>query len=254
MIWKFIDSGINTGSYNMELDMMLARTLKSGQAILRLYRWKPYCISLGANQPEDSLNIEKVINDKLDFVKRPTGGRAILHAEELTYSVIYPSNKNFSLNDLYKQVNLALKKGLVLFDEKLKEVSLEYTEPHFPSFYKEEKSAVCFAVSSRNEINYKGRKLVGSAQRNLGDVILQHGSILCGDYHKRIVDYLNLQKISLEGISNEMNTTTTDLNEILNYKVEIEKLKSAIKSGFEEHFGFSFYHSEKEFDLTLSQV
>jgi len=145
----------------MDFDFMLAKTLKADEAILRLYGWKPSCISLGANQPEDSVNIEKVINDKLDFVKRPTGGRAILHAEELTYSVIYPSNKNFSLNDLYKQVNLALKKGLALFDENLKEVSLEQIDPHFPSFYKEEKSAVCFAVSSRNEINYKGKKLVG---------------------------------------------------------------------------------------------
>ncbi|MGB5894117.1 MAG: hypothetical protein WBG58_08055 [Ignavibacteriaceae bacterium] len=252
MNWKFIDSGINTGSYNMAFDMLLARTLKSGQAILRFYRWNPYCISLGANQPEDSLNIVKVINDKLDIVKRPTGGRAILHAEELTYSVIYPSNKNFSLNDLYKQVNLALKKGLTLFDEKLKEVSLEHTEPHFPSFYKEEKSAVCFAVSSRNEINYKGKKLVGSAQRNLGNVILQHGSILCGDKHKKIVDYLALNKNYLDDIRIEMNNTTTDVKEILNYKIEIEKLKSAIKTGFEEHFGFSFYHSEKEFDLALS--
>ena len=254
MIWKFIDSSVNTGSYNMEFDLMLARTLKSGQAILRLYGWKPYCISLGANQPVNSLNIEKVINDKLDFVKRPTGGRAILHAEELTYSVIYPSNKNFSLNDLYKQINLALKKGLVLFDEKLKDVSLEHTEPHFPSFYNEEKSAVCFAVSSKNEINYEGRKLVGSAQRNLGNVILQHGSILCGDYHKRIVDYLALNRNYLDEIRKEMNNTTTDLFEILNYRIEIEKLKSAIKTGFEEHFGFSFNHSEKEYDLALSQV
>jgi lipoate-protein ligase A len=254
MNWKFIDSGINTGSYNMEFDLMLARTLKSGQAILRLYTWSPYCISLGANQPEDSLNIENVINDKLDFVKRPTGGRAILHAEELTYSVIYPSNKNFSLNDLYKQVNLALRKGLVIFDEKLNDVSLEHSEPHFPSFYKEEKSAVCFAVSSRNEINYKGRKLVGSAQRNLGNTILQHGSILCGDYHKRIVDYLALSKNYLDDLKEEMNNTTTDLNEILNYKIEIKKLKSTIKTGFEDHFGFSFYHSEKEYDLAISQV
>ena len=252
MIWKFIDSGLNTGLYNMDFDLMLAKTLKTDEAILRLYGWKPYCISLGANQPEGSLNIEKIINDKLDFVKRPTGGRAILHAEELTYSVIYPSNKNFSLNDLYKQVNIALKKGLTLFDEKLKEVSLEHTEPHFPSFYKEEKSAVCFAVSSRNEINYKGKKLVGSAQRNLGNVILQHGSILCGDYHKRIVDYLALNKKYLDEIKEEMNNTTTDLKEILNYKIEIEKLKIEIKNGFEEHFDFSFYHSKKEFDLALS--
>lgn len=252
MNWKFIDSGLNTGLYNMDFDLMLAKTLKVDEAILRLYGWKPYCISLGANQSEDSVNIEKVINDNLDFVKRPTGGRAILHAEELTYSVIYPANKNFSLNDLYKQVNLALKKGLALFDEKLKEVSLEQTDPHFPSFYKEEKSAVCFSVSSRNEINYKGKKLVGSAQRKIRDVILQHGSILYGDYHKIIVEDLNLQKISLEEIYNEMNKTTTDLKEILNYKIEIEKLKSAIKTGFEQHFGFSFYHQEREFDLALT--
>jgi lipoate-protein ligase A len=252
MNWKFIDSGLNTGLYNMDFDLMLAKSLKPDEAILRLYGWKPYCISLGANQPEDSLDIEKVIYNKLDFVKRPTGGRAILHAEELTYSVIYPSNKNFSLNDLYKQVNLALKKGLALFDEKLKEVSLEYKEPHFPSFYKEEKSALCFAVSSRNEINYNGKKLIGSAQRNLGKVILQHGSILCGDYHKKIVDYLALNKNYLDEIREEIITTTTDLNEILNYKIEIGQLKSAIKKGFEKKFGFNFYHSEKEFDLALS--
>ena len=59
MIWKFIDSGINTGSYNMEFDIMLARTLISGQAILRLYGWKPYCISLGANQLENSLILKE---------------------------------------------------------------------------------------------------------------------------------------------------------------------------------------------------
>ena len=253
MIWKFIDSGLNTGLYNMDFDLMLARTLKFGQAILRFYEWNPYCFSLGANQSEDSLLREKVFTDGIDIVKRPTGGRAILHAEELTYSVIYPSNNNYSLNDLYKQVNLALKKGLALFDERLKEVSLEHREPHFPSFYEEEKSAVCFAVSSRNEINYKGKKLVGSAQRNLGNVILQHGSILCGDYHKRIVDYLALNINYLDDLKEEMNNTTTDLFEILNYKIEIEKLKSAIKSGFEEHFGFSFNHSEKEYDLTLSK-
>jgi lipoate-protein ligase A len=107
-------------------------------------------------------------------------------------------------------------------------------------------------ISSRNEINYQGKKLIGSAQRNLGNVILQHGSILCGDYHKNIVDYLALNKNCLDKIRKEMNNTTTNLKEILNYKIEMEKLKSEIKTGFEEHFGFSFYHSEKEFDLALS--
>ncbi len=60
MIWKFIDSSINTGSYNMEFDLMLAKSLKPDEPILRLYGWNPYCISLGANQPESSLNIQKI--------------------------------------------------------------------------------------------------------------------------------------------------------------------------------------------------
>jgi lipoyl(octanoyl) transferase len=249
MIWKFIDTGINTGSYNMDFDLMLAKTLKADEAVLRLYGWNPYCISLGMNQTEESLNLNKVLADKIDVVKRPTGGRAILHSEELTYSVIYPSNNNYSLNDLYLEVNLALKKGLVLFDEKLIDVDLENTTPHFPSFYKEEKSAVCFSVSSKYEINYYGKKLVGSAQRKIGNVILQHGSILYGDYHKNIVDYLNIKKISFEEIKNEMDKTTTDLNDILNYKIELDKLINVIRAGFEQHFDFSFEHSSREFDL-----
>ena len=77
---------------------------------------------------------------------------------------------------------------------------------------------------------------------------------MCGDYHKRIVDYLALNRNYLDEIRKEMNNTTTDLFEILNYRIEIEKLKSAIKTGFEEHFDFSFNHSEKEYDLALSQV
>lgn len=252
MIWKFFDTGINTGSHNMDFDLMLAKSLKSDEAILRLYEWKPYCISLGANQTEETLNLDNVLVDKIDVVKRPTGGRAILHSEELTYSVIYPSNKNYSKNDLYREVNLALKKGLVFFDRKLSDIDLENNSPHFPSFYKEEKSAVCFSVSSKYEINYHGKKLVGSAQRKIGNVILQHGSILCGHYHKKIVEYLNLQKLSPDNLRNEMDETTIDLKEILKYKIDIEKLKYSVRSGFEQHFDFSFEHSSSEFDLALS--
>jgi lipoate-protein ligase A len=252
MIWKFIDDGIKSGSYNMDSDVMLVNTLKAEEAILRMYRWDPYCISLGANQSEDSLLIEKVIADGLDVVKRPTGGRAILHSEELTYSVIFPAGSLFSLKEFYKEINVALKKGLALFNKELKEVELEHSAPHFPSLYKEDKSAVCFSVSSKYEINYKSKKLVGSAQRKIGNVILQHGSILCGDYHKRIVDYLALEKKSLEEIRDEMNRTTTDLNEILGFKINFNKLIASIKKGFELHFDFSFDHSEKQFDLAAS--
>jgi lipoate-protein ligase A len=235
MRWEFIDTGFNNGSFNMEFDLLLAKSLKPDQAILRFYRWKPFCISLGANQSEDSLIEENVLSDGVDVVKRPTGGRAILHANELTYSVMSPS-KDISLKELYREINLAIKQGLSHFDERLKNVNLEHNEPHFPSFYKKDKSAICFAVSTKNEINYNGKKLVGSAQRKLGEVILQHGSILCGDYHKKITDYLSLQKNSLNDIRLEMDNTTTDLQEILNKSINIDKLSSSIKKGFEEQF------------------
>ena len=69
-------------------------------------------------------------------------------------------------------------------------MELEKSQPDFREFYKEGHSAVCFAVPAKSELKFDGRKLVGSAQRKFGNVILQHGSILCGEFHKKIVDYL----------------------------------------------------------------
>lgn len=252
MKWQFTDTGLNTGSFNMEFDLLLAKSLKPDEAILRFYRWQPYCISLGANQSENSLNTDKVFSAGYDIVTRPTGGRAILHAEELTYSVVFSANGISSSKELYKEINLAIKKGLSFFDEKLKHVSLAHNEPHFPSFYKNDKSAICFAVSSKNEINFNGKKLVGSAQRKLGNVILQHGSILCGDYHKKITDYLSLPGESLAEIRNEINDTTTDLREILNKPVNTAALSSSIKKGFEYHFNadLTYFNGEPGFVLS----
>lgn len=254
MNWKFISSGINSGSYNMDFDMMLAKSLNSNEAILRLYQWKPNCISLGTNQSEGSLKLEKIITNNMDVVKRPTGGRAILHSEELTYSVIYPIFNKFSPKELYREINLALKKGLIMFNSILENIKLEYVQPHFPSFYKKDKSVVCFAVSSKDEINFEGKKIVGSAQRKMRNVILQHGSILCGGKHKEITEYLNLPEESLREIRNEINYNTTDLNEILKENINIEGLISSIKRGFETHFNFVFENLEQKSDLALSFV
>ncbi len=254
MNWKFISSGINSGSYNMDFDMMLAKSLNSNEAILRLYQWKPNCISLGTNQSEGSLKLKKIITNNIDVVKRPTGGRAILHSEELTYSVIYPICNKFPPKELYREINLALKKGLIMFNSILENIKLEYVQPHFPSFYKKDKSVVCFAVSSKDEINFEGKKIVGSAQRKMRNVILQHGSILCGGKHKEITEYLNLPEESLREIRNEINYNTTDLNEILKENINIEGLISSIKRGFETHFNFVFENLEQKSDLALSFV
>lgn len=239
MRWKFLDSGVNSGKFNMDFDVFLAENFKQGNALLRLYRWNPYCISLGANQSFADIDLSKTRYHQIDVVKRPTGGRAILHSQELTYSVIYPIDPTTSAKNIYNEINLALRKGLINFDPRLNAIDLEHSQPDFKEFYKSDISAICFAVSAKSELNYKGKKLVGSAQRKLGNVILQHGSILCGAYHKKIVDYLNVADEKTE-MSNEISSTTIDLKTALNIQVDYAKLSASILNGFKEHFNSDF--------------
>lgn len=240
MRWKFLDSGVNSGKFNMDFDVFLAENFKQGNALLRLYRWNPYCISLGANQSFADIDLSKTRYHQIDVVKRPTGGRAILHSQELTYSVIYPIDPTTSAKNIYNEINLALRKGLINFDPRLNAIDLEHSQPDFKEFYKSDISAICFAVSAKSELNYKGKKLVGSAQRKLGNVILQHGSILCGAYHKKIVEYLNVADEKKTEMSNEISSTTIDLKTALNIQVDYAKLSASILNGFKEHFNSDF--------------
>ncbi len=251
MNWHFVNNGFNTGSYNMEYDLELVRNF-SGFPVLRLYQWKPYCISLGANQDFNSVDQKKSADHCIEIVKRPTGGRAILHAEELTYSVVHPISINKTPKKIYGEINLALKNGLVIYNSELEKIELEHTQPHFPSLYKDPKSTLCFAVSALNELNYEGKKVVGSAQRKMGNIILQHGSILCGSFHKKIVDYLNLPSEKLEEIKNDIEQNTTELEAILGDKINYLKLSEAIKTGFENHFNVKL--EEEIFEEIIPQV
>lgn len=244
MKWLFVNSGAGTGQFNMDFDLYLARNSKPDEVIFRLYQWNPYCISLGANQNIASINTALAKSDGIDIVKRPTGGRAILHAEELTYSVIYPVDSQTSAKNIYYEINLALKQGLSLYDERLKLVELENIQPDFPKVYKEEISSICFAVSAKNELKFLGKKLVGSAQRKLGNAILQHGSILCGDYHKKVVTYLNEPIGDVSLYTEEIDNTTTDLGSILRSEINYNKLGNSLVRGFEEHFQIKFDNSD----------
>jgi len=239
MKWYFIDTGLNDGNFNMQFDIELTKKISNNDCILRLYRWKPYCISLGANQNFSDINLNKAQSDNIDVVKRPTGGRAILHSEELTYSVVFPLSLNKSVRDIYNQINLALKNGLELFNPELK-IELENRQTDFRNFYKKDISSICFAISAKYEINYAGKKLVGSAQRKIGNVVLQHGSILCGTYHLKLTDYLNIENERLKEISDELHRTTIDLKTILEKEIDIPELSESIKKGFENHFNISF--------------
>ncbi len=246
MKWNVIISGENTGKFNMDFDLDLAKSFPE-EPILRLYRWKPYCISLGANQRIEDVNIPKALIDNIDVVKRPTGGRAILHSEELTYSVVFPLKLNYSARAIYNEINLALREGLIFYDSLLNQLELEHNQVDFKNFYKEDKSSVCFAVSAKSEINFLNKKLVGSAQRRIGNVVLQHGSILCGNYHLKVIDYLNFDDERKRILKNEIAETTIDLESILKKEINYEYLSECIIQGFIKHFNADV--DLKEFSL-----
>ncbi len=249
-----MNTGAETGKFNMDLDLFLAKKLKADEACLRLYQWKPYCISLGANQNIDSINLEAAKKDNIDVVFRPTGGRAILHSEELTYSVILPLNSTSSAKEIYQNINLALAEGLKRYDEKLNLIKLETKQPNFSLLYKEEKSALCFAVPAKSELKFKGKKLAGSAQRKFNNALLQHGSILCGTYHRNIVKYLNIDENYLSKIKRDLDQTTTELNTILNKVIDYTRLAYSIRNSFSSFFNCIFEEIDLESFLEQSGV
>lgn len=244
MIWQYVNTGENTGSFNMDFDMNLVNGAGSDTVILRLYRWEPYCISLGANQSVSEINVVKAEADGIDIVKRPTGGRAILHSEELTYSVIMPLTGELSPRQIYEQINFALIDGLKIYNPGLTELELEGVQPDMLSFYKRNLSAACFGVPAKSEIKYSGRKLVGSAQRKIGNVLLQHGSIMCGSFHVNLADYLYLDKDEISLIKDNLKNKTTELESILQQKTEYPLLEKSIVAGFEEFFGVNMLREE----------
>ena len=236
MNWKYLHTGENTGSYNMEFDLKLVDEIVPGDIYFRLYRWKPFCISLGANQDSKEINAAKIKEDGIDLVKRPTGGRAILHSEELTYSVTMVLEQEISPRNMYRQINFALIEGLKIYAPFLMNLEVEGVNPDLLSFYKENLSAACFGVPAKNEIKYSGKKLVGSAQRKIGNVLLQHGSIMCGNYHVNLADYLNLDEIERSGVKKILQNQTTELETILNNETDYEKLSESLIEGFEKFF------------------
>ena len=244
MIYHLIDDGANSGEYNMSFDIQLAEECKDNELFFRLYRWNPYTISLGANQTTDDIDLEKTKRDGIDVVKRPTGGRAIFHSEELTYSVIVPLSFGLLPKEIYRSVSEALVVGLLKYDNRLNQTALESVQPNFPEILKSTSGSICFASAAKNEIKFSGKKLIGSAQKKMKNVVLQHGSILCGTKHKELLNYLTLPNELKSEIIDEMDEKTIEIETILNEKVDYKRLRNCLTLGFEEYFGIKFNSKE----------
>ena len=160
----------------MALDeALLRRVARTGETIVRVYSWATPTVSLGRNQPaRDRYDLDRATARGIDFVRRPTGGRAILHHREITYAVAAPVAGYGSLPESYRAINRLLLEALRTLGVDARE-ALASTRAPVPS------TAPCFDAPVSGELVVGGRKLVGSAQVRDGEAFLQHGSILVED-------------------------------------------------------------------------
>ena len=190
--WRLLLDPPAEGAWNMAVDEVLLDGIAAGSAppTLRFYTWTPACLSLGYFQPFSVVNVEGCRGLGIDIVRRPTGGRAILHDRELTYSVALPASvlgHDAGILPSYRRLSLALQAGLARLGI---EVSLA-PESEAPS--RAGQSPVCFDRPSAHEILLRGRKVVGSAQVRRAGALLQHGSIVIEPQLATLVACLRLE-------------------------------------------------------------
>ena len=175
-IARIVDREPHPGSHNMATDLSLLDLAdREGVAFLRLYRWAPYCLSFGRNEPAlRRYDREAITARGLDLVRRPTGGRAVWHARELTYAVASPIAHFGSMVTAYRVIHEILADAVRL-------LGAEATLAAAPVRMGRLEAGACFARPAGGEVLVRGRKVVGSAQLRKGDAFLQHGSLLLED-------------------------------------------------------------------------
>ena len=217
------------GAFNMAADeVLLEQTKGEHTTILRLFQWNPWTLSLGKHQSLADVDLEACSRNNIMVVRRLTGGRAVLHAQELTYSICIPSkSEEFGMHhEIAARIGQSLCYGLQSLGADVQWMNKgRKVVGH--------RTPLCFASVARGEILWQGKKVVGSAQRVMDDVILQHGSILLDNAHQQIVDLL---KNSQTSSGNILMSHTATLRDIIGNVPDRDNLITCISDGFKKYF------------------
>jgi lipoyl(octanoyl) transferase len=163
----------------MALDHALASTLRPEEAVLRLYGWSTPTVSFGRNEPVVGLyDPDRAEGHGIDVVRRPTGGRAVLHDAEVTYAVVVPQRAMGGARDVYVQINRGLVAALAALGAPVTVATEGRSAPL--------DAGPCFQIPVDGEVTALGRKLVGSAQARIDGALLQHGSIMLSGDQSRL--------------------------------------------------------------------
>lgn len=223
---KLIEYKENNGEYNMRFDSQLLNEAiqeQEKEPIIRFYGWNPPCVSLGRNQSIENINTDFCKNNGIDIVQRITGGRGLLHDNEITYSFICSIEflgKGESIIASYKEISSAIIEGFKNIDIKLELGGKKKIEA---------KHDYCMLISTGADLSYNGKKLIGSAQYRKQGYILQHGSILF-NYNTQIIKEIFYEK------NNNDITCIEEINPSLNRNDVI----NAMTEGFKDYFFISY--------------
>jgi lipoate-protein ligase A len=240
--WRLVETQACDGARNMATDMALAESVRAGgDPVLRFYRWWPPCISLGRNQPAKGQYDEREAERRgIEFVRRPTGGRAVYHHHEVTYSVIVGDRQLGGPRRTYEAIHKALLAGLRLLG-----ASTEIVDPGHalrPS------TVPCFQELDGGAIVSGMKKLVGSAQLRESGVLLQHGSLLLtGDQSPT----MSLLKVKWKAGPADRPAA---LDEILEHLPTWGELVDNLANGFERLLGIQLSHSRLSDEEKARQV
>ncbi len=216
-----VEEAPRPGPWNMAVDVALAETAAARGAIaIRLYRWSPPCLSLGRNQPAARrYDRERLAAQWIDVVRRPSGGGAVYHDDELTYSISLPARALGGPRVTFRTVHAAITHGL-------RALGLPVEPWRGARRRRALSSAPCFAQAAEGELVVEGRKLVGSAQVRIGPALLQHGSILLGG------DQTPAAALRARQRTAPPEADAASLERALGYRPEWSALVAALADGF----------------------
>ena len=244
--WRLIKTPPARGAWNMAVDEAILITVGKGvvPTTLRLYAWEPPCISLGYAQPANDIDQTLLKQQVWDLVRRPTGGRAILHTDEITYAVIGSYNEPRFRGDILESYQ-TLSQALLLA---LKFLGIPAESLPTPPGYSSNKKSikpVCFEVPSKYEITVHGKKLIGSAQARKKTGILQHGSLpLYGDL-TRIITVLSLSnKRERTAAASRLLNHACTIQDVLKKEISWEEAADALVQGFTQALNLNLQPAE----------
>lgn len=239
--WRFLNSGPADGAANMAVDEAILEGVRAGMSppTLRVYAWEPPAVSIGHSQ-KASTELDLAACRRMGFgvVRRPTGGRAVLHAGELTYSVVGRAGVpplGRSIAESYE----AIAKGLLAALAEIG-VAAELAPVAAAPRTRGEVAPPCFVSAGRFEVVVAGKKLIGSAQRRVGTAVLQHGSLLMDGTHAEIAEVMRVKRESeRETIRRTLSRKATDLSTLMAAPADFETLAAAVRTGFERAWGIT---------------